>query len=260
VNQASKKRLSQVHPELARRAVLIMKRLAEQGMTVEVVQGLRTFAEQDALFAQGRTRKGKRVTNARGGQSNHNYGLAVDFCIFEKGKPNWNAPQPKWKQIGVAAESLGLEWGGRWKFVDMPHVQLSGLSVAQCYALYRKGGLPLVWERATAALKAVDLPVEVLPAPKPKPAPASIPTNWPLTVPELKHVEPPKTAASTTTAIAKYAAPAAAVGVAAAWGEWLVLHWWGVSMTVLLCVGVVCLVGLWWERRRQSRVISGDVQ
>ena len=253
-------RLSKVHPELRRRAIIIAERLKAQGVTVEVVQGFRTAVQQEALYAQGRTKPGKRVTNARAWQSNHSYGLAVDFCIFEKGKPNWNAPQPKWKQIGVAAESVGLEWGGRWKFVDMPHVQLSGLSVAQCYALYRKGGLPLVWERATAALKAVDLPVEVLPAPKPAPAPASIPTSWPLTVPELKHVEPPKTAASTTTAIAKYAAPAAAVGVAAAWGEWLVLHWWGVSMTVLLCVGVVCLVGLWWERRRQSRVISGDVQ
>ena len=135
---------------------------------VEVVQGHRTFAEQDGLYAQGRTKPGKKVTNARGGQSNHNYGLAVDFCIFENGQPNWNAPYEKWEAIGEAAEALGLEWGGRWKsFRDLPHVQLPGLSVAQCRALHDKGGLPLVWQRASAVLQVAEIadvaPVQTLP-------------------------------------------------------------------------------------------------
>ena len=230
---------------------MIAAQLAKTGIDIRVIQGFRTAAEQDALFAQGRTKPGKRVTNARAGQSNHNYGLAVDFCIFENGKPNWNAPQSKWLRIATAAEALGLESGARWKFVDLPHVQLPGLSIAQCRALYKQGGLPLVWQKASAVLKAVDLPVEALPSSQP------IPANWNLTIPELKHVEPPKTAAQQAAALTKYTAPAAAVGVAVTWGEWLVLHWWGVSMTVLLCVGVVSVIGLWWESRQERRANNG---
>lgn len=151
------KRLEKVHPELKRRAEILLARLAGQGITVEVVQGLRTPEEQDALYAQGRTKPGRIVTYAKRWQSNHNYGLAVDLCPFVNGKPQWNAPQEVWKLIGKSAESLGLEWGGRWaKFRDLPHVQMPGLSVAQCYALHQKGGLPLVWERASRALSIVE--------------------------------------------------------------------------------------------------------
>ena len=85
--------------------------LAAQGLTVEVVQGLRTFAEQDALFAQGRSKKGQIVTNAKGGQSNHNYGLAVDLCPFVNGKPQWN-DNAGFLLIGAEAAKVGLQWGG----------------------------------------------------------------------------------------------------------------------------------------------------
>lgn len=158
LNSSSEKRLSQVHPELARRVRSVISELNGQGVNVQVVQGLRTFDEQDALYAQGRTQPGKIVTNAKGGYSNHNFGLAVDLCPFlSDGKPLWNAPDATWKFIGKAAERQGLEWGGRWKtFVDRPHVQLPGLSVSDCRALYRQGGLPLVWERATKARAAVE--------------------------------------------------------------------------------------------------------
>ena len=151
------KRLSAVHPELKRRVEILLRQLAAQGLTVEVVQGFRTPEEQDALYNQGRTKSGKKVTNAKRWQSNHNYGLAVDLCPFVEGRPNWDAPFSVWQQIGRTAEGLGLEWGGRWaKFRDLPHVQMPGLSVAQCYALYQKGGLPLVWERASRALSIVE--------------------------------------------------------------------------------------------------------
>ena len=151
------KRLSAVHPELKRRVEILLRQLAAQGLTVEVVQGFRTPEEQDALYNQGRTKSGKKVTNAKRWQSNHNYGLAVDLCPFVEGRPNWDAPFSVWQQIGRTAEGLGLEWGGRWaKLRDLPHVQMPGLSVAQCYALYQKGGLPLVWERASRALSIVE--------------------------------------------------------------------------------------------------------
>ncbi|HKS27492.1 MAG TPA: peptidoglycan-binding protein [Pyrinomonadaceae bacterium] len=158
MNDASRRRLDKVHPELASRIQALLDALTQHGLQVEVVQGLRTFAEQDGLFAQGRSKPGPVVTRARGGQSNHNYGLAVDLVPFTNGQPNWNAPLGVWTTIGSEAEKLGLEWGGDWKkFVDKPHVQLPGMSVAECLSLYRRGGnkLDLVWAEATRRLLGV---------------------------------------------------------------------------------------------------------
>lgn len=147
MNTASQNRLAKVHPKLAAGVTRLIEELATQGLTVEVVQGLRTFAEQDALFAQGRTKKGQIVTNAKGGQSNHNYGLAVDLCPFVDGKPQWN-DNLGFVRIGAEAVKQGLEWGGSWKkFIDKPHVQLGGLTVAQCAALFKSGGLENVWSK-----------------------------------------------------------------------------------------------------------------
>lgn len=154
MNPSSENRLKKVHPELAGRVRIVIENLAKAGMQIEVVQGLRTIAEQDALFAQGRTKPGKVVTNARGGQSNHNYGLAVDVVPFNDGKPNWDAPNSIWMAIGAEAEKLGMEWGGNWKkFIDKPHIQLPGLSIKQCFALFKKGGLEAVWAEATNILQ-----------------------------------------------------------------------------------------------------------
>jgi peptidoglycan L-alanyl-D-glutamate endopeptidase CwlK len=145
MTDASQKRLSKVHPELAKRVTATIEALATKGLNVEVVQGLRTFAEQDALFAQGRSKPGQVVTRAKGGQSNHNYGLAVDLCPFVNGKPQWDDNQA-FIRIGEEAVKHGLDWGGSWKkFIDKPHVQLPGLTIAQCLALHKKGGLENVW-------------------------------------------------------------------------------------------------------------------
>jgi peptidoglycan L-alanyl-D-glutamate endopeptidase CwlK len=172
MNDASRKRLAQIHPALAARIQTLIDILTQHGLQIEVVQGLRTFAEQDILFAQGRTRPGPVVTRARGGQSNHNYGLAVDLVPFTNGQPNWNAPLGVWTTIGSEAEKLGLEWGGDWKkFVDKPHVQLPGLSVAECLSLFRRAGnkLDLIWAEASRRLLGTTTPA-VTPTP---PAPAT---------------------------------------------------------------------------------------
>jgi peptidoglycan L-alanyl-D-glutamate endopeptidase CwlK len=155
MNDASRRRLDKVHPTLSAAIKVLLDILAKNGMQIEVVQGLRTFAEQDGLFAQGRSKPGPVVTRARGGQSNHNYGLAVDVVPFNNGQPNWNAPLGVWTTIGSEAEKLGLEWGGDWKkFVDKPHIQLPGMSVAECLSLYRRAGnkLDLVWAEASRRL------------------------------------------------------------------------------------------------------------
>jgi hypothetical protein len=147
MDQSSANRLEKVHPELKKRITTLLENLAKITLDVRVTQGLRTFAEQDALFAQGRTKPGKKVTNAKGGQSNHNFGLAVDLCPFKGGQPDFN-DIPAFNTIGSEAKKLGLEWGGDWrKIVDKPHVQLSGLSVKDCFATFQSGGLAAVWKK-----------------------------------------------------------------------------------------------------------------
>jgi peptidoglycan LD-endopeptidase CwlK len=108
----------------------LIEKAANQGIIIKVTSGTRSFAEQDQLFAQGRTKPGKIVSNARGGFSNHNFGIAFDVTIFtgssdpEKAKtPVFESPI--YKAIGALGTELGLEWGGNWKtIVDEPHFQL----------------------------------------------------------------------------------------------------------------------------------------
>lgn len=147
MDTASESKLSKVHPLLQSRIRKVIAAL--EPVEYRVVQGLRTFAEQDALFAQGRTKPGKKVTNARSGQSNHNYGLAVDLCPFVDGEYAWKS-EKLFDAIGDAVHAVGgLEWGGNWKFVDKPHVQLPGLTVSLCRKLYDEGGIAAVWDRVT---------------------------------------------------------------------------------------------------------------
>jgi peptidoglycan L-alanyl-D-glutamate endopeptidase CwlK len=108
----------------------LIEKAARQGIIIKVTSGTRSFAEQDELFAQGRTKPGKIVTKARGGFSNHNFGIAFDVTIFkgntdpEKAKtPVYESPV--YKAIGALGTELGLEWGGNWKtIIDEPHFQL----------------------------------------------------------------------------------------------------------------------------------------
>lgn len=105
-----------------------------------VAQAYRTFAEQNTLYAKGRTtgKKGKVVTNAKGGQSNHNYGLAVDIYEIKGSGINWGNDYSDAIKVG---DALKLEWGGRWKkFVDKPHFQLNtNKSTQQLLKLYKSG-------------------------------------------------------------------------------------------------------------------------
>ncbi|MEO5896975.1 MAG: M15 family metallopeptidase [Vicinamibacterales bacterium] len=150
MNASSEKRIRQLHPALASALRQVIADLADRGLLVEIVQGQRTFAEQDALYAQGRTTPGQIVTQARGGESNHNYGLAADLCPFVNGKPNWDAPLAVWATLGATAIERGLEWGGAWKkFLDKPHVQLPSITIMECASCHRTGGLAAVWALAS---------------------------------------------------------------------------------------------------------------
>jgi len=91
-----------------------------QGEEIKITEGFRSFERQNELYAQGRTKPGKVVTNAKGGQSQHQYGVAFDV-IFVK-----NDYLGDFDKIGKIGESLGLEWGGKFNSItDRPHFQVT---------------------------------------------------------------------------------------------------------------------------------------
>lgn len=130
------KKLQGVHPTVAAKARQLISQAYKEGIPIIITQGFRSVEEQNELYAQGRTKPGKIVTNARGGYSYHNFGLAFDFAILNPdGSVNWNV-DAKWKRVAQIGKSLGLEWGGDWKgFKDYPHFQYTfGLSLADLRA------------------------------------------------------------------------------------------------------------------------------
>jgi peptidoglycan L-alanyl-D-glutamate endopeptidase CwlK len=149
MDQTSELRLAKVHPLLAQKVRAAAALLAEGGVEIRVVQGLRTYAEQDALFAQGPT-----VTKARGGYSSHNFGMAVDVAPGAPGArswtPNWVVSSPGFKQMVAALKQKGLKWGGDWVTMkgDFDHFYLAGspdTPTDEMRADFAAGGLPQVF-------------------------------------------------------------------------------------------------------------------
>ncbi len=149
----NKERLGELHPLLATRGRAMIDVCAHHGVSLLVTQGLRTWAEQDALYAKGRTEPplGDKyfVTKAKGGQSFHNFGLAFDIVVLDAiGKFDWDVEHPGWTVAAEAGKSVGLQWGGDWKgFRDRPHFEYSGgITLKECQQRY-PGGLAAIWER-----------------------------------------------------------------------------------------------------------------
>jgi peptidoglycan LD-endopeptidase CwlK len=132
--------LNQLHPAVAARAARLLRIAKENGVNLLVTSTLRDHESQDALYAQGRTVSGNRVTNARGGDSFHNYGLAFDVVPIRFGKPVWGTSGEDaklWEYVGQLGELVGLQWAGRWQggLREMAHFQDSGgLNIAQLKA------------------------------------------------------------------------------------------------------------------------------
>ncbi|HMN20159.1 MAG TPA: M15 family metallopeptidase [Ottowia sp.] len=123
VDSRSEKSIATLQPEVRPMARALVQRARASGITIKVISGLRSYAEQDALYAQGRSAPGPVVTNARAGYSNHNFGIAFDIGVFEGSR--YLSDSPKYKAVGVLGVDLGLEWGGNWRtIVDQPHYQL----------------------------------------------------------------------------------------------------------------------------------------
>jgi peptidoglycan L-alanyl-D-glutamate endopeptidase CwlK len=126
LDERSEIQIATLHPltQKAARAFLgVAKTIAAKvGCDVKMISGTRSYMEQDALYARGRTTPGKKVTNAAAGHSNHNFGLAFDIGVF-RGR-EYCGEHPLYNELGTLGKSLGLEWGGDWKFCDEPHYQL----------------------------------------------------------------------------------------------------------------------------------------
>jgi peptidoglycan L-alanyl-D-glutamate endopeptidase CwlK len=123
VDARSEKVIATLLPPVRPIARALVQKAASAGITIRVISGLRSYEEQAALYAQGRTAPDNKVTNARAGYSNHNFGIAFDVGVFEGNK--YLPESPKYKAVGALGMDLGLEWGGNWKtIVDQPHFQL----------------------------------------------------------------------------------------------------------------------------------------
>lgn len=108
-------------PEFREKLRVFEQKLADAGIRVKLVCGYRSIEEQNRLYASGRTKPGRIVTNARGGYSWHNFGLAADYAFVRDSRISWDGP---WNTFGRIARECGLEWGGDWKrLADRPHVQ-----------------------------------------------------------------------------------------------------------------------------------------
>jgi peptidoglycan LD-endopeptidase CwlK len=126
-------------PTVAAQAREHIARCHALGIDLLVTSTFRDSESQNVLYAQGRTVKGAIVTNARGGQSSHQYRIAYDVVALRNGKPVWGTfgeDGKLWQSIGKIGKECGLEWAGEWKtFKEFPHFQnLGGLTLADLQA------------------------------------------------------------------------------------------------------------------------------
>lgn len=156
MEQKSIERLNQLHPKIRKQALDAYAeavKVTPSGVHPYITQTLRTFKESDDLYAQGRTVKGDIVTNAKAGQSYHNYGLALDFVIQRNGVMDWSFDND-WQTVVNVFKKHGFIWGADWNnngitkaqgdktesIVDAPHFQMTlGYRWKQLLALHNAG-------------------------------------------------------------------------------------------------------------------------
>ena len=130
-----------LHPIVAEKSRELVAAAAEIGIDIVITDGFRTFAEQDSLHQRGRSSSGNIVTYAEGGESYHNFGLAVDFALrLDDGSVVWDierdgngSGRPDWFEVADIGKDLGFDWGGDWnRFKDYPHLEMAfGLSIRE---------------------------------------------------------------------------------------------------------------------------------
>lgn len=158
--------LAELHPSIQPLAAKLIQLAAQQGYSLVLCEGYRSYEYQDQLYAKGRTSPGAVVTGTRGGESWHNFGLAFDVAMVapgpdpKKGQPSWPKNRDVWQVIGNLGKSIGLGWGGDFtKIADYGHFEFHpGITIANA----REG----------------KRPTEPSPAPKPVVSTAPPATSW----------------------------------------------------------------------------------
>ena len=152
--------LSGLHPIVVEATVKTIEALNNRGIVCNVHSGTRTFKRQQELYALGRSIKnpdwyhkddkpmGNIVTNARPGDSFHNYGLAIDVVRMTP-QGNWTWGQ-SFSEIGEVGKQHGFEWGGDWVGKDLPHLQMRfGYTITELKNLVASIGMIGIWNRIT---------------------------------------------------------------------------------------------------------------
>ena len=134
----SEAKIFTLHPQVRDKAREFINKAEKQGIKLRITSAYRTYAEQDALYAQGRTKGGSIVTNAKAGESSHNFGTAIDVVPIVNGIADWNTD---WNKIATIGKSVGFAWGGDWtSFKDKPHFEMNfGNTLAQLRNKYNSG-------------------------------------------------------------------------------------------------------------------------
>ncbi|WP_400247768.1 M15 family metallopeptidase [Niallia sp. JL1B1071] len=124
---------AKMNPIVNEKKAILVQKAGEIGIRVVITEDFRSVEEQDRLYEQGRTTEGSIVTNAKGGESYHNYGLAIDFALLDiNGVVIWDMNydgngngKSDWMEVVEIAKELGFQWGGDWaNFKDYPHFQM----------------------------------------------------------------------------------------------------------------------------------------
>jgi peptidoglycan LD-endopeptidase CwlK len=126
------RQLEHLHPRLKEKALVFLDRCKMSGIDVLIYCTYRSNREQSELYELGRSKPGRIVTNAKGGQSNHNFTIdgkpaskAFDCVPLLHGKPQWSNKEPVWQEMGRIGTEIGLMWGGHWtRFREYPHFEL----------------------------------------------------------------------------------------------------------------------------------------
>jgi peptidoglycan L-alanyl-D-glutamate endopeptidase CwlK len=134
-------KVTQLHPVVAANKQKLITQSEKIGIPIVITSDFRSSDEQDALYRKGRSDGGSIVTKVKGGQSYHNYGLAIDFALLSsKGKVIWDTEydgnrngKSDWMEVVAIAKKLGFTWGGDWNsFPDYPHLQMDfGYSIRE---------------------------------------------------------------------------------------------------------------------------------
>ncbi len=149
LSQNNQNHIRQLDSSIRIQAVIMFSNLQTRGFNVEIVSSYRSLEEQNTLYKIGRDENlnpiigGQIVTNAKAGQSNHNFRRAFDVEVYSKdGKKDWNFKGYNWKNVINEGINQGFESGSKWTTpYDPPHFEnTGGRTTKELYDEYLRGG------------------------------------------------------------------------------------------------------------------------